>query len=618
MRPTAKEILELLTPLVDDPSVDVRRGASLSIAAIASILEPKIQQKAILLLLEHPAWAIRRNGAIGLGLVAKNPNQPISDEMREKLFQMTNDRDHSVRWGAGVGLGLALPEFFPTLSKASKYLDKLIAQGRSMVSVVRGICLGLGMAIIYDPHSYAFQLLKSIMDDKNKSQFIPNALQGISYGASFLPFKENQEAFSIFQDDLIQNPARVESIYGLGFSTMKNEHAETAMQIIKSLITDLVSDPSSKTLSNPGSWRIYAASSFSLIAILSTFSSSIAIEEVSDIIKNFPERALEASTVSLGLLSMLFGPFSQKELLFELVKKYDSKRPDLERGLGIALGLLGSGQDIFVERLKEDAMAKSGALLGLSFSSSLSNSYIEAFEIISSYLKHKNSSVRWSVCYALAILTTETVGNSIPTEVFLGIGESVPGWWVRGIILTSIGLIKRLEAGGKNRELFILNKLITNPESYFYDSSPLIRACALRRYFQTSKLHPENLSILKDFLQDLDPLVSYIAADLVREHYLEKPKMFSNLLMSLDLSSLSRLGEVSRQSLFQRLISPLFQNNYIAKLKCVRLLEELINFLPEIYTSTPLQEALASENDVHIREYLEKVLIKLHEFLSTN
>ena len=101
-------------------------------------------------------------------------------------------------------------------------------------------------------------------------------------------------------------------------------------------------------------------------------------------------------------------------------------------------------------------------------------------------------------------------------------------------------------------------------------------------------------------------------------NYLEKPEIFSNLLMSLDLPSLSRLGEVSRQSLFERLTSPLFQNNYIAKLKCVRLLEQLINLLPEIYSPTPLQKALAGENDAYIREYLEKILMKLHEFLSTN
>ena len=120
------------------------------------------------------------------------------------------------------------------------------------------------------------------MNDKNRSQFIPNVLQGISYGAPFLPSRENQEAFSIFQDDLIQNPARVASIYGLGFSTMKNDHAQTALQIIKTLITDLTSDSSSRTLSNPSSWRIYAASSFSLIAALSTASSSIDVEDVID------------------------------------------------------------------------------------------------------------------------------------------------------------------------------------------------------------------------------------------------------------------------------------------------------------------------------------------------
>ncbi len=615
MRPTAKEILELLTPLVDDPSVDVRRGASLSIAALASILDPQAQQEVIWSLLEHPSWAIRRSGAIGLGLITNSPNRPTSDEIREKLFQMTNDRDHSVRWGAGVGLGLVLPEFFPTFSKAEKYLDELITQGRNMSSVIRGICLGLGMAIISNPHSYAFRFLKSIMRSKSdRNQFIPTALQGLSYGAAFLPSRESQEAFSIFQDDLIQNPARVESIYGLGFSTMKNDHAETALQIIKSLITNYTSDPSSNAPPRPSSWRIHAASSFSLIAALSTFSSPIVVEDVTDIIKKFPERALEASTVSLGLLSMLFEPFSQKELLFELAKKYDSGRTGVNRGLGIALGLLGASQDIFVQHLKEDATAKSGALLGLSFSSFLSGSYSEALEIITPYLNHKNASVRWSVCYALALLTTETVGDSIPTEVFLGIGESTPGWWVRGISLTSIGLIKRLG----NRELFMLDKLVTNPERYFSDPTPLIRACALRRYFQTSKLHSESVSVLKDFLQDIDPLVSYIAADLVREHYLEKPEIFSNLLMSLDLSALSRLGEVSRQSLFQRLTSPLFQNNYIAKLNCVRLLEQLINFLPDIYSPTPLQEALASENDAHIREYLEKILMKLHEFLSTN
>ncbi|MFX0063472.1 MAG: HEAT repeat domain-containing protein [Candidatus Hermodarchaeota archaeon] len=613
MRPTAKEVLELLTPLVDDPSVDVRRGASLSIAVLASTLEPQGQRETIWSLLEHSSWAVRRSGAIGLGLIAKSSNQPISKEIGEKLFQIVNDRDHSVRWGAGVGLGLALPEFFPTFSKAEKYLDKLIAQDRNMVTVIRGICLGLGMAIIYDPHSYAFHLLKSIMRNKSdRSKFIPNALQGLSYGAAFLPYRESLEAFSIFQEDLIQNPTRVESIYGLGFSTMNNDHSETALQIIKSLITNSASNSSSDALSNPSSWRIYAASSFSLIAALSTFSSPIAVEDVINIIKKFPERALEASTVSLGLLSMLFEPFSQKEPLFEMVKKYHSERTDVKRGLGIALGLLGASQDTFVQHLKEDDTAKSGALLGLSFSSSLSDSYPEILKIITPYLNHKNASVRWSVCYALAFLTTETVGNSIPTEVFLGIGETIPGWWVRGICLTSIGLIKRL----RNRELFILNTLVTNPERYFSDPIPLIRACALRQYFQTSKLHSESINILKDFLQDLDPLVSYIAADLVRKHYLEKPETFSNLLMSLDLSALSRLGEVSRQSLFESLSSPLFQNNYIAKLNCVRLLEQLINFLPDIYSATPLQEALVSENDAYIREYLEKILMKLHEFLS--
>ncbi|MFX0090769.1 MAG: HEAT repeat domain-containing protein [Candidatus Hodarchaeota archaeon] len=600
MRPEAKDVLDLLTPLTDDSSVDVRRGASLAIAAIATALPFKDQREALWSLLEHPSWAVRRSAGMGLGLILKKSSSKFNKEVSEKLFQLTNDRDYSVKWGAGVGLGLALPKIFSSLPEAERYIDTLIQEGTTMASVARGVCFGLGMAIIDNPDSYAFSLLRSIIKNESRvDRLFPYALQGLSYGTTFLRSEQSQDTFTIFQEDLVQNPAQLGSVYGLGYSTMKREHVSSAIETLKHII------------STSSDWRLKVSAGFSLIVALSISPSSTAIEEVSTILASFPERALEAAAVCIGFLSTVFKHLSQKNWLLNWMQQYKKQKNAVSRGLGIALGLLGDSQDILLQYLDENADSKSGALLGLALASNLSHNFLEAQEIIMPYLNHLHSTVRWSAAYALALLTLETVSDSIPIEVFLGVGEATPGWWIRGITLTSIGLMKQRE----NREIIILDQLNSNPSSYFDDLSPLIRACALRSYFQSSILASEKNNLLKNYLHDIDPLVGYVAADLLRKQYLNHPEAFSGLLLSLDVTALSRLGEVSRQSLFQELSSPLFQKSFLSRLKCAQTLEKALNFMSDFYAPSILKDALLSENDPFIKSILEKILIDLQNYV---